>query len=98
MSWWLAKSIESKSSGHGSWRTNQIFQPQIYSQVDAGSALYTGALLSYWSLNQDYIHETIDHATAYVRGQVHTNGMKDFWSLLKRQIKGTYISVEPTTR
>lgn len=28
-------------------------------------------------------------------GQIHTNGLENFWSLLKRAIKGTYVSVEP---
>ena len=42
-----------------------------------------------------YVHNVIDHAEAYVDGQVHTNGLENFWSLLKRTLKGTYISVEP---
>jgi len=37
----------------------------------------------------------IDHAEAYVDGQLHTNGLENFWSLLKRGINGTYVSVEP---
>ena len=43
----------------------------------------------------DFDHQVIDHAKAYVRGNVHTNGLENFWSLLKRAIKGTYVSVEP---
>lgn len=50
---------------------------------------------SYAGLDRDYVHGVIDHAEAYVDGQVHTNGMENFWSLLKRTIKGTYVSVEP---
>ena len=42
-----------------------------------------------------YVHQVIDHAEAYADGQVHTNGLENFWSLLKRAIKGTYVSVEP---
>ena len=42
-----------------------------------------------------YVHNVIDHTEAYADGAVHTNGMENFWSLLKRSIKGTYISVEP---
>jgi len=64
--------------------------------VAAKSAIYTDALLSYQGLNdQDFVHQTIDHAERYVQGQVHTNGLENFWSCLKRAIKGTYISVEP---
>jgi hypothetical protein len=51
--------------------------------------------LSYWGLNQDYVHQTVDHAERYVDGHIHTNGLENFWSLLKRGLKGTYISVEP---
>jgi hypothetical protein len=43
----------------------------------------------------DYKHAAIDHAVAYARGKVHTNGLENFWSLLKRAIKGSYISVDP---
>jgi hypothetical protein len=49
-----------------------------------------------WRPSDDlYIHKFIDHAEAYVDGQIHTNGCENFWSLLKRGIKGTYVSVEP---
>ena len=50
---------------------------------------------SYDGLDRHYVHSVIDHAEKYVDGQVHTNGMENFWSLLKRSLKGTYISVEP---
>ena len=46
-------------------------------------------------LDDDYDHRTVDHALAYVDGQVHTNFMENFWSVLKRGLHGTYISVEP---
>jgi hypothetical protein len=46
-------------------------------------------------LEQEYIHKVIDHAECYAKGHVHTNGLQNFWSLLKRGIKGTYVSVEP---
>ena len=65
------------------------------SHVEAGSALYTDALLSYEGLASEYAHQVIDHAIAYVDGQIHTNGLENFWSLLKRGISGTYVSVEP---
>ena len=46
-------------------------------------------------MGRSYIHEVINHAESYVRGRVHTNGIENFWSLLKRAVKGTYVSVEP---
>jgi len=46
-------------------------------------------------LEKDYIHEVIDHSRQYVNGLIHTNGLENFWSLLKRGLKGTYVAVEP---
>lgn len=69
-------------------------QAKIRSNVTAGSALYTDALKSYDGLNE-YAHKVVDHAEAYVDGNVHTNCLENFWSLLKRTIRGTYVSVEP---
>lgn len=57
--------------------------------------VYTDALASYNGLAADYVHEVIDHAEEYARGKVHTNGLENFWSLVKRAVKGTYVSVEP---
>jgi|ERR1700690_30829 len=72
-----------------------ILQTEIRQQVETGSQVFTDALPSYNGLSQDYVHQAIDHAKEYVRGNVHTNGLENFWSLLKRGIRGTYISVEP---
>jgi transposase-like protein len=69
--------------------------PAVREQVAEGSQLFTDALPSYNSLGEDYIHQVIDHAESYAEGNVHTNGLENFWSLLKRGIKGTYVSVEP---
>lgn len=69
-------------------------QSKIRENIEQGSMLYTDSLRSYRNMN-DYTHEFIDHATEYVRGNVHTNGMESYWSLLKRALHGTYISVEP---
>jgi transposase-like protein len=78
------------------FRRKHHLQTEIRAHVKAKSAIYTDALLSYQGLNnQDFVHATIDHAEKYVDGQVHTNGLENFWSLLKRGLKGTYISVEP---
>jgi transposase-like protein len=77
-------------------RRRKALQQEVRNHVAAGSALYTDALPSYTGLARDYAHRVIDHARKYVDGQVHTNGLENFWSLLKRGIKGTYISVEPS--
>lgn len=76
-------------------RKRQALQSEVRKHVEAGSALYTDALRSYSGLASDYAHQVIDHAVAYVDGQVHTNTLENFWSLLKRTISGTYVSVEP---
>jgi len=70
-------------------------QPNIRNMVEPGATIYTDALRSYAGLEDDYLHETVDHAKEYVRGDVHTNSMENFWALLKRCIGGTYISVMP---
>jgi transposase-like protein len=67
----------------------------VHENVHAGSPLYTDKLLSYKGLETTFEHQVIDHAEGYVRGQVHTNGLENFWSLLKRGLGGTYVSVEP---
>lgn len=76
-------------------RKRSTLQPEIYKHVEAGSALYSDALLSYRGLESNYAHQVIDHAVSYVEGNVHTNSMENFWALLKRGISGTYVSVEP---
>jgi hypothetical protein len=50
------------------------------------------ALPSYSGLAQDYAHQVVDHAVQYVNGRVHTNGLENYWSLVKRGISGTYVS------
>lgn len=73
---------------------------EVKKNVRTGSTVYTDSLKSYerpvkWGPRDLYVHKVIDHAKSYVEGAVHTNGMENFWSLLKRTIKGTYVSVEP---
>ena len=70
-------------------------QKQVRKYVRGGSYVFTDAWLGYHGLDRDYVHNVIDHAEAYVQGNVHTNTIENFWSLLKRGLKGTYISVEP---
>lgn len=66
----------------------------VYEGVEIGATVYTDAWAPYKALGKDYEHQTIDHAETYVDGQISTNGMENFWSLLKRGLHGTYISVE----
>ncbi len=70
-------------------------QPVVREHVEAGSTIHTDAHFSYQGLQGDFTHCVVDHAEKYVDGQIHTNGCENFWSLLKRAIKGTYVSVEP---
>jgi transposase-like protein len=76
-------------------RRKHQLQAEIIKHVKPNTFLSTDALMSYHGLNARYNHEVIDHAKGYVRGRVHTNGLENFWSLLKRTIRGTYVSVEP---
>jgi transposase-like protein len=76
-------------------RRKEQLHALVHENVEAGSALYSDALKSYDGLSDKFVHQVIDHAEAYVDGQVHTNGLENFWSLLKRGINGTYVSVEP---
>jgi len=76
-------------------RKKAALQGEVRKHVEAGAALYSDALLSYEGLASEYAHQVVDHAVQYVDGRVHTNGLENFWSLLKRGISGTYVSVEP---
>jgi transposase-like protein len=67
----------------------------IRQNVEKGSEIYTDALPSYDKLADEYVHNVIDHAECYAKGHVHTNGLENFWSLLKRALRGTYVNVEP---
>ena len=68
---------------------------RVRAHVAEGSAVYTDALDSYSGLDAMYAHKTVDHAERYVDGRVHTNGLENFWALLKRGLVGTYAGVEP---
>lgn len=68
---------------------------EIRQRVEAGADVFTDALKSYNDLDTNYTHQVIDHAEAYANGKIHTNGLENFWSLLKRAIKGTYVAIEP---
>ena len=70
--------------------------PEIKSNIAEGATIYSDDLASYDKLNETYNHESINHTIGeYVRGDVHTNTMENFWSCFKRSIKGTYIQIAP---
>jgi transposase-like protein len=76
--------------------TRETLQNEILNQIEKKSTVYTDKATGYDRLKaQDFIHETVNHMEEYVRGQVHTQGIENFWSLLKRGLKGTYVAVEP---
>jgi transposase-like protein len=76
-------------------RKKKTVQKHVKDHVEAGAAIFTDELKSYDGLESDFQHAVINHAVEYVNGNVHTNSMENFWSLLKRGLHGTYISVEP---
>lgn len=73
----------------------KTLQGHIRATVQPGAQLMTDSHTSYRGLSRDYIHQFVNHAVEYVRGTVHSNGIENFWSLVKRTIKGTYVSVDP---
>ena len=76
-------------------RQKTTLQPIVRQHVEPGSALFTDEMGGYKGLDKEFLHGIIDHAVKYVDGRVHTNGLENFWSLLKRGINGTYVAVEP---
>ena len=73
----------------------ETLQTEVLNNVKYGSKVYSDDAVPYDGLKEKYVHEVVNHAEEYVRGQVHTNGLENFWSLLKRNLKGTYVAVEP---
>jgi transposase-like protein len=73
----------------------ETLQTEILNNIEYGSQIYTDQAVKYNTLRANYIHETVNHAEEYVRGQVHTNCLENFWSLMKRNLAGTYVAVEP---
>jgi transposase-like protein len=76
-------------------RDSETLQAEIRENVELGSEVFTDELAAYEGLSPDFYHQAINHAVGYVQGRVHTNGIENFWALLKRCLKGTYISVMP---
>jgi len=72
-----------------------VLQAIILNEVEAGSAVYTDQAVYHHGLAEHFAHDVVNNVEAYVKGRVHTNGMENFWSLLKRGLNGTYVAVEP---
>ena len=75
--------------------TREILDSKVRQHVESGSTVYSDKHSAYEKLDDEYVRGVINHAERYVDGEVHTNGIENYWSLLKRSIKGTYVSVEP---
>lgn len=73
----------------------ETLQNEILNEVQHGSKIHTDEWGGYTHLRSEFIHDVVHHAEQYVEGLVHTNGIENFWSLLKRTLKGTYVAVEP---
>jgi transposase-like protein len=73
----------------------ETLQNEILNSVKYGTKVYTDDAVGYDKLHYRYVHDVVNHAETYVRGRVHTNGLENFWSLLKRGLRGTYVAVEP---
>jgi transposase-like protein/IS1 family transposase len=67
----------------------------VTERAEPGSHIMTDEWRGYHNLHDLYVHSVVNHAIEYVRENVHTNSIENFWSLLKRSIKGTYVSVAP---
>jgi transposase-like protein len=76
-------------------RKKPHIDPVITANIEAGSHIITDEFPTYKFLSTPYHQEVINHVNEYVNGHIHTNGIENFWSLLKRSLGGTYISVEP---
>ena len=76
-------------------RKQETLHGNVRANVEAGSELFTDTFGAYKGLENEFAHQIVDHALRYVDGRVHTNGLENFWSLLKRSLGGTYVSVEP---
>src|SRR5438034_254493 len=75
-------------------RTREL-DPAVRANIEKGSEVFTDKFSSYYKLPDEYIHQVIDHAISYAEGHVHVNCLENFWSLLKRALRGTYVNVEP---
>lgn len=75
--------------------SREVLQGEVLNNVKYGTRVYSDNAVGYDNLNYRFIHEFVNHAERYVDGRIHTNGLENFWSLLKRTLRGTYVAVEP---
>jgi len=75
-------------------RSKPVMQENVRGHVEPGTQIYSDEGAATWRMDE-YAHDMVNHLETYVQGNVHTNGLENFWSLLKRAIGGTYVSVEP---
>jgi len=76
-------------------RKQEALHGEVRANVEPGAMLFTDTFGAYKGLQGEFEHQVVDHALRYVDGRIHTNGLENFWSLLKRGIAGTYVAVEP---
>jgi transposase-like protein len=76
-------------------RTKASIQPVVRGNVEPGAEVFSDEHAGTWKMDDEYLHKIVNHLETYVEGNIHTNGLENFWSLLKRTIGGTYVSVEP---
>jgi transposase-like protein len=76
-------------------RKKKTLAPFVLDNVEKGATIHSDEFSAGWWDDKEYLQKVVNHAERYVDGQIHTNGMENFWSLLKRGLKGTYVSVEP---
>jgi transposase-like protein len=73
----------------------ETLQKEILSTIKRGSTVYTDEWYGYSEVRYRFVHDVVNHSETYVKGQVHTQGIENFWALLKRTLRGTYVAVEP---
>lgn len=83
--------VKTKVVKHASKKT---LHGLIRDNVVTGANVFTDEFTAYQGLNPEYIHQVIEHATQYVNGNIHTNGIENFWSLFKRALRGTYVNCD----
>jgi transposase-like protein len=91
----LERDGQVKTAVLGHRREKKVMHQIIENNVMPGTWIMTDEFSNYDGLNRNYTHLVVNHLDRYVQGNVHTNGIENFWSLLKRGLGGTYVAVEP---